>query len=50
MQILWSKETMNHIMCKIAKEILEQKEEELNQKIREACAKDKSHSERLSQN
>ena len=42
---------MKHIMTKIAKEILEQKEEEkLNQKIREACEKDKSHTERLSQN
>ena len=39
---------MKHIMCEIAKEILaKQKEDELNQKIKEACLKDKSHTELL---
>jgi hypothetical protein len=41
---------MNHITCKIAKEILEQKkEQDLNEKIKEACLKDKSHMERLTE-
>lgn len=39
---------MKSIMCKITKEILEQKkEQELNEKIKEACLKDKSHTELL---